>query len=57
MTLTTRLVAALALAAVVPTAVVVTVPLLQAGRRADAETEASGSPAPAGRPKCSSRGA
>src|SRR5262245_1151106 len=38
MTLTSRLVAALAFAALVPTAVVVTVPLLQAGRRADAET-------------------
>jgi len=38
MTLTSRLVVALAFAAVIPTAVVVTVPLLQAGRRAEAET-------------------
>jgi len=38
LTLGARLVAALAFAAVVPTAVVVTVPLLQAGRRAEAET-------------------
>src|SRR5262245_47036169 len=38
MTLRAQLVAALAFAAVIPTAVVVTVPLLQAGRRAEAET-------------------
>jgi len=38
MTLTSRLVVALAFAALIPTAVVVTVPLLQAGRRAEAET-------------------
>jgi nitrogen fixation/metabolism regulation signal transduction histidine kinase len=40
MTLRSRLVIALALAALVPTAVVVTVPLLQARRRAASETEA-----------------
>ena len=39
MTLRSRLVAALAFAAIVPTAVVVTVPILQAGRRAELETE------------------
>jgi signal transduction histidine kinase len=38
MTLRSRLVIALAFAAVVPTAVVVTGPILQAGRRAEAET-------------------
>src|SRR5262245_6961925 len=39
MTLRSRLVIALAFAAVVPTAVVVTGPILQAGRRAEAETD------------------